>query len=68
MQSNGFYHSALRRLPFSLLGVVILHLPLTWSRLQYLAGDALSGISIQGGALRAAHTQGACSTLQMMEA
>lgn len=35
--SNGFYHSALRRLPPSLLGSIILHLPHHWSRLQYLS-------------------------------
>lgn len=37
MMSNGYYHSALREMPMSLLGIVILHLPAAWSRLQYLA-------------------------------
>ena len=34
--SNGYYHSGARRIPLSLLGVIIMHLPQAWSRLQYL--------------------------------
>ncbi len=37
MLSSGYFHSALRRLPMPLLGLVILHLPSSWARLQYLA-------------------------------
>jgi hypothetical protein len=37
----GFYHSALRRISGSHIGVIILHLPKSWSRLQYLAESNL---------------------------
>lgn len=43
MHSNGFYHSTLRRIPLHLLGVIILHLPAAWSRLQYLADSSQEG-------------------------
>ncbi|GAX75417.1 hypothetical protein CEUSTIGMA_g2861.t1 [Chlamydomonas eustigma] len=35
--SNGYYHSGLRRISPSLLGIIILHLPQAWRRMQYLA-------------------------------
>ncbi|KAG1654199.1 hypothetical protein FOA52_009380 [Chlamydomonas sp. UWO 241] len=44
MESNGFYHSALRRLPPQVLGSMILHLPATWSRLQYLVDSNREGV------------------------
>lgn len=43
MTTNGFYHSTLRRIPLQLLGVLILHLPVAWSRLQYLAESSQEG-------------------------
>lgn len=41
--SNAYFHSALRRLPPSLLGVVVAALPQAWSRLQYLAESSQEG-------------------------
>ncbi|EFJ41742.1 hypothetical protein VOLCADRAFT_107585 [Volvox carteri f. nagariensis] len=37
MLSNAYYHSALRRLPPSLVGALVAALPLAWARLLYLA-------------------------------
>ena len=37
MMGQGLYHARLRRLDLNLLGVLIMHLPKGWSRLQYLA-------------------------------
>ncbi|GIL42589.1 hypothetical protein Vafri_552 [Volvox africanus] len=37
MLSNAYYHAALRRLPPSLVAVVLYTLPQAWTRLQYLA-------------------------------
>ncbi|GLI69212.1 hypothetical protein VaNZ11_013785 [Volvox africanus] len=37
MLSNAYYHAALRRLPPSLVAVVVATLPQAWTRLQYLA-------------------------------
>ncbi|GIL86960.1 hypothetical protein Vretimale_15514 [Volvox reticuliferus] len=37
MLSNAYYHAALRRLPPSLVAVVVATLPQAWARLQYLA-------------------------------
>ena len=39
--SNGWFHSALRRVSGTHLGVIILHLPKCWSRLQYLVESNL---------------------------
>lgn len=41
--SNGIFHSTLRRIPFALLGIIILHLPKCWARLQYLTESSLEG-------------------------
>lgn len=43
MLSNGFYHSALRRLPPNLLAMLVAMLPGAWSRLQYLAESEQEG-------------------------
>ncbi len=43
MLSNGFYHTALRRLPPNLLAMVVAMLPGSWSRLQYLAESEQEG-------------------------
>jgi hypothetical protein len=43
MFSNAYFHSALRNLPPKLLGVIILHLPTAWSRLQYLVESSQEG-------------------------
>lgn len=40
MMSHAFYHSTLRSIPPAALGVIILHLPKAWRRLQYLAESA----------------------------
>ena len=36
MMANGYMHTALRRMPMKLLGVLLMHLPVAWSRLQYM--------------------------------
>ncbi len=40
MMSNGYYHSVMRELPVGLLGVMLMHLPSAWSRLQFLADSS----------------------------
>lgn len=36
MLRDALFHSTFRRLPPALLGVVVLHLPVAWRRLEYL--------------------------------
>eukprot|EP00878_Enallax_costatus_P023868 GHUV01025423.1.p1 GENE.GHUV01025423.1~~GHUV01025423.1.p1 ORF type:complete len:185 (+),score=68.50 GHUV01025423.1:919-1473(+) len=40
MLNHAVFHTALRRLPPEAVGVVIMHLPVAWRRLQYLAESA----------------------------
>jgi hypothetical protein len=37
MMRDALFHATFRQLPAKVLGVVLLHLPVAWRRLQYLA-------------------------------
>jgi hypothetical protein len=43
MLRDALFHATFRRLPPTLLGVLLLHLPVAWRRLQYLAEAAREG-------------------------
>lgn len=40
MLNDAVFHTALRSMPPPALGVILLHLPVAWRRLQYLAESA----------------------------
>lgn len=43
MLRDALFHDAFRRLPPVLLGVLLLHLPASWQRLEYLAQSGREG-------------------------
>ena len=56
MLGNAYLHATLRELPPKALGIILLHLPKAWVRLQYLAESERERGVTTGGIMKAVQT------------